>query len=183
MYLADPAPNGEAGQNPFNSLVAVYLVAKDPVSGVLVKLAGEGVLDEHTLRVATTFRDAPQVPFEDLKVDLFGGPRASLSTPAKCGAYQADGEFTPWSGTEPVSVQSPAQDFGVTEGIGGSACASGALGFSPGFQAFSTNTQAGAFTGFHLELTHQDGDQALAGLTDASAGGGRGDAELGAAVH
>ena len=171
LYLADPAPNGEAGRNPFNSLVAVYLVAKDPVSGVLVKLAGEGVLDEHTLRVATVFRDTPQVPFEELKVDLFGGPRASVSTPAKCGGYQADGQFTPWSGTEPVSVQSPAEDFGVTEGVGGAACPGGALGFSPGFVAFSTTPQAGAFTGFHLELTRQDGDQALAGLSMHLPGG------------
>ncbi len=165
LYLADPAPNGEPGQNPFNSLVAVYLVAKDPVSGVLVKLAGEGVLNEHTLRVATTFRDAPQVPFEDLKVDLFGGPGASVSTPARCGAYQADGEFAPWSGAGPVSVQSPAEDFGVTEGIGGSACPAGALAFAPAFRAFSTSQQAGAFTGFHLELAHRDGDQALSGLS------------------
>ena len=62
VYLASPAPNGEAGKNPFGSLVALYLVAEDPVSGVLVKLAGEGELNESTLRVATTFRNAPQVP-------------------------------------------------------------------------------------------------------------------------
>ena len=165
VYLADPAPNGEPGKNPFNSLVALYLVAKDPVSGVLVKLAGEGVLDEHTLRVATTFRDAPQVPFEDLKVDLFGGPRASVSTPARCGGYQADGVFTPWSGTGPVSVLSPAEDFAVTSGVGGSACPTGRLMFAPGFTAFSTNPQAGAFTGFQLELTRPDGDQALSAVS------------------
>jgi hypothetical protein len=165
LYLAEPAPNGEAGKNPFGSLVALYLIAKDPVSGVLVKLAGEGVLDEGTLRVATSFRDAPQVPFEDLKVDLLGGPRASLSTPAKCGGYATDAAFTPWSGTGPLAVQAPGEDFQVTSGIGGSACPAGTLGFGPGFTAFSTNPTAGAYTGFQLELTRPDGDQALSGLS------------------
>ena len=33
LYLAEPAPNGEAGQNPFNSLIALYLVAEDGCGG------------------------------------------------------------------------------------------------------------------------------------------------------
>jgi hypothetical protein len=165
MYLAEPAPNGEPGKNPFGSLVALYLVARDPVSGVLVKLAGEGELDERTLRVSTTFRSAPQVPFDELTVDLFGGPRASVTTPAKCGAYQADGVLAPWSGTAPVSTLSPATDFAVTEGAGGAPCPSGALPFGPGFSAAGTVSQAGAFTGFQLELSRPDGDQALSGVT------------------
>jgi hypothetical protein len=165
LYLAEPAPNGEDGKNPFGSLVAVYLVARDPVSGVLVKLAGEGSLDEHALRVATTFRDAPEVPFEDLKVDLFGGPRASVSTPANCGGYQGDGVFVPWSGTGPALVQSSADDFQVTSGTGGSACPGGTLAFSPGFNAFSMNPLAGMFTGFQLELSRPDGDQALSSVS------------------
>ena len=133
------------------------------MSGVLVKLAGEGQLDEKTLRVATTFRDTPQVPFEDLKVDLFGGPRASVSTPARCGVFASEGVFTPWSGTGPVGVSSAR--FEVSSGVGGGACpCGGALPFGPGFSAFSTNPQAGAFTGFQLELTRPDGDQALSGV-------------------
>ena len=164
VYLASPAANGEAGVNPFNSLVALYIVAEDPVSGVLVKLAGEGQLDEGTLRVSTTFRDAPQVPFEDLKLDLFGGPRASVTTPALCGSYATNASFTPWSGTGPVSVLSPAQDFVVSSGVGGSGCPSG-VPFSPGFTAYSQDLQAGAFTGFNLELTRPDGDQALSSVS------------------
>jgi hypothetical protein len=165
LYLAEPAPNGEAGKNPFGSLVAVYLVAKDPVSGVSVKLAGEGQLNEQTLRVATTFREAPQVPFEDLRVDLFGGPRASVSTPDLCGTYAAEGLFTPWSGSSPTSANSPAEDFLVSSGIGGSECPAGTPPFTPGFAAFGTNTMAGAYTGFTVELTRPDGDQALSGLS------------------
>ena len=59
VYLATPAPNGEPGKNPFGSLVALYIVAEDPVSGVLVKLAGEGHVDERTLQISTTFPQHP----------------------------------------------------------------------------------------------------------------------------
>jgi hypothetical protein len=163
VYLASPAPNGEAGKNPFNSLVALYLVAEDPVSGVLVKLAGEGQVDEGTLRIATTFRNAPQVPFEDLKLDLFGGQRASVTTPALCGPYPTVAVFTPWSGTGPV--RPPVEPFSIVSGVGGSTCPAGSLPFSPGFTAYSQNTQAGAFTSFSLELSRPDGDQALGGLS------------------
>jgi hypothetical protein len=41
VYLAEPAPNGEGGKNPFNSLVALYIVAEDPTLGILGKIAGE----------------------------------------------------------------------------------------------------------------------------------------------
>ncbi len=163
VYLASPAPNGEADRNPFNSLVAVYLVAEDPVSGVLVKLAGEGHVDEGTLQTSTTFRNAPQVPFEDLKLDLFGGPRASVTTPVLCGSYVTDAVFTPWSGTGPVAVTGPGENFQIGSGVGGGPCPAG-QGFGPGFTAYSQSTQAGAFTGFQLELARPDGDQALSGL-------------------
>ena len=164
VYLASPAPNGEAGRNPFNSLVALYLVAEDPVSGVLVKLAGEGHVDEGTQQISTTFRNAPQVPFEDLKLDLFGGPRASVTTPALCGRYVTDALFTPWSGTGPLAVPAPGEDFQVTSGVGGGPCRP-SPGFDPGFAAGSSNRQAGAFTAFHLELSRPDGDQALSAVS------------------
>ena len=169
VYLASPAPNGasEPGRNPFNSLVALYLVAEDPVSGVLVKLAGEGQIDENTLRVSTTFRNTPQVPFEDLQIELYDGPGASVTTPPLCGTYATDGLFAPWSGTGPVAVSSP---FTVTTGIGGSPCPGG-VPFNPGVLAQSENPQAGAFSAFTLELARADGDQALKGLAMHLPGG------------
>ncbi len=165
VYLATPAPNGEAGMNPFNSLVALYIVAEDPASGVLVKLAGEGHVDEGTLQVSTTFRNTPQVPFEELRLELFGGPRASLLTPAFCGGYGTEAAFTPWSGTGTVELSTPGEEFAVTSGAGGAGCPAGGLAFNPGFLAQSTSAQAGAFTGFDLELSRPDGDQALGSVT------------------
>ncbi len=164
VYLASPAPGGEGAKNPFNSLVALYLVAEDPVSGVLVKLAGEGHLDEATGRVSTTFRNTPEVPFEELQVQLFGGPRASVSTAPFCGAHAGEGIFTPWSGTEAVAVSSPANGIEVQAGPGGSSCPGSQLDFTPAFAAHATNTNAGAFTAFTVAIERPDGNQQLSGL-------------------
>ena len=175
--MADPAPNGEAGKNPFSSLVALYLVAKDPVSGVLVKLAGEGELDEETLRVSTTFRNTPQVPFEDLKVDLFGGPRASVSTPARCGALRDRRGVHAVVGDGPGERAEPAEDSRSARASAAAPCPAGGRCRSPrGSRAYSTNPQAGAFTGFQLELTQAGRRSGALGRVDASAAGGRGDA-------
>ena len=116
VYLASPAPNGpqEPSRNPFNSLIALYIVAEDREAGVLVKLAGKGEVNESTGQISTTFANTPQLPFEELQLELFGGSRGSVSTPAVCGDYATEAAFTPWSGTGPVSVLSAAEDFAIT---------------------------------------------------------------------
>ena len=108
------------------------------------------------------FDNAPQVPFEDLKLELFGGQRASLThagvvrslsrlkRPLRRGLERA-----------PSTVSSPAQEFDISTGANGSGCSGSPLAFSPGFVAQSTDSQAGAFTDFALELSRPDGDQAL----------------------
>jgi hypothetical protein len=164
LYLAEPAPNGEAGKNPFDSLIAFYLVAQDEEAGILVKLAGEGKLDPVTGQVSTTFRDTPQLPFEDLKVELFGGQRASLATPGFCGRYQTEAVFTPWSvpfGGPSTNVLSGGEEFQITENCSGGST----LGFAPGFSAQSSNAQAGGFSSFSLGLDRGDGQQQLSGLS------------------
>ncbi len=165
VYLATPAPQGETGQNPFNTLIALYIVAEDQTLGVRVKLAGEGQLNPATGQLTTTFRDTPQVPFQELNIELFGGPRASLSTPARCASYDTQASFTPWSGTGPVEILSPAEEFAITSGPRGAPCPTGALPFAPSFSAASTNVQAGAYTPFSLQIDNPDGDQALSALT------------------
>ena len=64
-----------------------------------------------------------------------------------------------------MDLSSRAGEFNVVSGAGGGGCPGGVLGFSPGFDAQSTNPAAGAFTNFELELSRADGDQALRGVS------------------
>lgn len=156
VYLA------QQNANPFGSLFAMYIVAEDPVSKVLVKLAGEIHLDTGTGRITTTFKNTPQLPFEDLKLELFGGPRASITTPPTCGAYTTEASFVPWS--TPTVAHPASSTFNVTSGPEGGGCTS-PLPLTPGFKAGSTSTGAGAFTGFDLTLTRPDSNQTPTSLS------------------
>jgi hypothetical protein len=143
--------------NPFGSLVALYLVAHDPVSGVLVKLAGEVKPDPVTGQLVSTFKNTPQLPFEDLKLHFFGGSRAPLSTPALCGGYTTTAAIVPWSGNEPSDSSST---FDVVSGPNGSSC-SAPLPFDPSLTAGTTSIQAGGFSPFTMTMSRPDGSQNL----------------------
>ena len=160
VYLATPAPNGEPAQNPFDSLIALYIVAENETLGLRVKLAGQGELNEQTGQITTSFKTTPQVPFEELKLQLFGGPRGPLTTPQSCGGYTATSSFTSWSGADAANRQ-PNRPSRSPAGPGGGACPAGQLPFAPIFQAGSAGNQAGAFTSFTLQLDNPDGDQPL----------------------
>ena len=146
--------------NPFGSLLALYLVVYDPVSGVRVKLAGEVLPDPVSGQLTATFKNTPQLPFEDLTVHFFGGSRAPLGTPALCGLYTTAASIAPWSGEPSAQASS---EFQITSGPNGGPCAS-PLPFSPSLQTGSLNLQAGAFTPFTTTMSREDGQQALQGI-------------------
>jgi hypothetical protein len=158
VYLATPAPGGEAGQNPFASLVAMYIVAEDPISGTVVKLPGKVTLDPATGQIRATFENAPQLAFEDAEIHFFGGSRAPLATPARCGTYTTSATFTPWSGNEAVSSTS---SFQVTSGPNGSSCPGASLPFAPSLAAGTTNINAGSFTPLTTTIGREDGNQSI----------------------
>ena len=151
--------------NPFNSLIALYIVAYDPVSGVLVKLAGEVQPNPVTGQLVATFKETPPLPFEDLKLHFYGGSRAPLGTPALCGRYVTSASISPWSGNPAVAASS---EFQITSGpevlsaVGPvrTGCAS-PLPFTPSLTAGSLNLQAGAFTPFVTTFSREDGNQNL----------------------
>ena len=147
--------------NPFAPPLVLYVLVHDPASGVLVKLAGTVAINPSTDQLTSTFQNTPQVPFEELRLHFFDGPRASLSTPSACGSYETQASFTPWSGSPPAGA---ASSFQITSGAEGSGCAD-PQPLAPAFNAQSQSTQAGAFTSFTLNLKHRDQDQPLSGMS------------------
>ena len=145
-------------ENPFGSLVAMYIVAEDPVSGSLVKLPGQVSLNPVTGQIVATFENTPQLAFEDAELHFFGGERAPLSTPAHCGTYTTNAVFTPWSGNPSVQSRS---SFQITSGPGGGPCPGSSLPFAPSLQAGTTNIQAGAFSTLDTTIGREDGNQNL----------------------
>jgi hypothetical protein len=161
--------------NPFGSLVAMYLYAEDPVSGIRAKAAGEvfenpvtGQLTahfegdpvfEHDPRFAgeSEAQFLPEVPFEDVELHFFGGDRAPLATPARCGSYTTTGTFTPWSGN---ATTESASEFQIVSGPNGSPCQD-PLPFAPSLTAGTTSIQAGGFSPFTMTMSREDGSQDL----------------------
>ena len=163
VYLASPQNFAVFPQeNPFETHVAMYLVAEDPVSGSLVKLPGRVALNEATGQIESTFEDNPQLPFEDAELHFFGGERAPLATPARCGSYTTDATFTPWSGGEPVHSSS---SFQVTSGPNGGPCPGVALPFAPSLASGTTNINAGGFSDLTTTLSREDGQQSIQSVT------------------
>jgi hypothetical protein len=142
--------------NPFGSLIAAYIVAEDPESGIVVKLPGEVSLNPVTGQITSTFKNSPQAPLEEAEIHLFGGSRAPFSTPAHCGTYTTDASFDPWSGGAPVGSSS---SFRITSGPNGGACPGAVLPFAPVLQAGTTNINAGAFSPLVTTIGREDGNQ------------------------
>ncbi len=163
--LPEPVEGGvylaEQNNNPFGSLVGMYLVAQNAKAGVIIKLAGEVALNAVSGQLVATFPNEPELPFEEAKLHFFGSDRAPLSTPPSCGAYTTTASVSPWSGNAPVAASST---FNITSGPDETGCAS-PRPFNPGFAAGSTNVQAGAYTPLTLTMSRPDADQTLAKLS------------------
>jgi hypothetical protein len=140
------------GENPFHSLLAMYIAAE--ADGARVKLAGHIVADPVTGQLTTTFTETPQIPFNDFKLNLFGGRRGALATPNACGAPSTNVSLAPWDGLGATSFSEP---FTTSTG-----CVSG---FAPAFEAGTVSAQAGAYAPFTLSFSRGDSEENFAGAT------------------
>ena len=128
--------------------------------GVHLKLPAEIQANKLTGRLTNLFLGIPrlggnpQVPFSQLRLHVFGGPKAPLATPG-CGAYATHYAFSPWSGLPASEGDAPMQIS--------SDCGKG--GFVPGFEAGTTKSFAGEYAPFTMTLTRQDGEANPASLS------------------
>jgi hypothetical protein len=160
VYVAAPF------DNPFDSLIAIYIAVADPERGIVVKLAGQVEPDPVTGQLTTTFDDNPQVPFEDFKLDFFGGATAPLRTPAVCGTYSTTSQMTPWSAPESGPPAAPSDTYAISQGAGGGICptSEGALPNAPSFEAGTLAPIAAAYSPMVIHLRREDGSQEFSSL-------------------
>jgi hypothetical protein len=151
VFLGQPncAPCG-ANDAQNGNMIRLFLQVQG--SGVIVKLRGSGSLNQSTGRITTTFSENPQLPFDDLKLSLKGGPRAPLANPAVCGAAETTADLTPWS--SPFTPDATPSSFLEVTGCG-------APQFSPSFTAGTINNQAGGFSPLSVTLSRTDQDQSF----------------------
>jgi hypothetical protein len=154
---ATPTPGAE---NPFDSLLALYLVAKAPERGIVVKVAGQLVADQGTGQITAVFERLPQLPYSNLKIHFREGQRAPLVTPSACGEFTSRIDLSPWN--DPSAHAVTSSPFSLAQGIGpNGACPSGAAPFTPQATGGTLNVNSGAYTPFYLHLTRTDAEQEI----------------------
>ncbi|MGN6586074.1 MAG: hypothetical protein ACTHKT_01200, partial [Solirubrobacterales bacterium] len=142
IYQRQPTPGHQLG---------LWLVAD--ALGLHIKLPGELVADNKAGRATAVFRDLPQVPVEEIDLNVWGGPRAPLTNPASCGTYQTNFSFAPHSDDPAVTGQAPMQ---INEGC--------SQPFDPKLKAGTTHPVAAKHSSLIVDLERPDGDQALRGF-------------------
>jgi hypothetical protein len=149
-------------ENPFHTLIGLYLVIESERFGIRVKLPGKVLPDPATGQLTAVFDYIPQLPVEDLTLRFRGGgPLSELATPEVCGTYTTSGEWEPWSAPESGPPARTEDSFAVSQGCSSSASS---RPFHPDFEAGTTNPLAGAYSPLVIKVSRRDGEQELSSL-------------------
>ena len=167
VFVATPYDNpfAEPPEHPHGTLLALYVVARNPERGVVIKVAGKIEPNPVTGQLVTTFEETPQAPFNRFILKFRPGAIAPLVSPPACGAYSAQAELTPWSTPlEPRLVSTTP--FLIEHGVREGPCpAGGTPPFNPAVLAYPIHANAGAYTPFYLKIARQDGEQEITGFS------------------
>ena len=114
---------------------------------------------------ARRITEAPQLPFEDLNLELFKGTLAPLRTPVTCGTFGVETVLTPWSAPE-GALRRPKDAFTIEKGAGAGPCAADAASVPEAtrFSAGTLEPSAGTYSPFILKLARPDGSRLLSGI-------------------
>jgi len=156
VYLATPH------DNPFGSLLALYLNVEG--HGLQIKLAGKVTADPQSGQLTTTFVENPQLPVEELQLQLNPGALGPLRTPAACGTYTSTASLTPWSAPQSGPAATPSDSYAIDRAAGGGACSTPPA--APAFDAGTVTAVSGIYSPFALNLSREDGSPEIAGLDD-----------------
>jgi hypothetical protein len=153
LFLAKPY------DNPFGSLLGLYLVAKDTERAVMIKLSGKVIPDLASGQLTATFERLPQLPYSHFNVHFREGQRSPLATPPACGRYATAIDLVPW--LYPELTFGREVPFALTSGIGGGPCPPALAPFAPQAESGTSNRNAGSRSPFYLHLTRTDAEQEI----------------------
>jgi hypothetical protein len=142
VYLRTPTPGHQFG---------LWLVTD--ALGLHVKIPGEIEPDPTTGRLTATFKDLPQVPVEEIDLNIWGGPEAPLKNPDNCGIYATKFSFAPHSSDPAISGTS---EMKLDEGCG--------KPFAPTLKGGVTEPLAGHYSPLVLDIARKDDEQGLRGF-------------------
>jgi hypothetical protein len=154
LFIAKPY------QNPFGTLLAVYMVASSPARGIFVRSEGKIEPDLHTGQLLVTFENLPRLLYTHFAVTFREGQRSVMISPPACGSYPMRIDLASWA--HPDILLSDTSAFQILHGDGGGPCPSSGLApFHPQLEAGSINPNAGSYTPFYLHMTRTDAEQEI----------------------
>lgn len=161
VYLAkpdDPATATPGAENPFDSLIAIYILAKSPARGTMVKLAGELTPNPTDGTLTAHFDTLPQLPYSELEIAFRSGQRSFLITPPHCGYTPTEIEARPYGSALPYDELSYTL---IKTGADGGACPAGTPPFAPQITSGAVNSNVNSFTPYFVHISRKDTEQEI----------------------
>ena len=164
VFLGEPECSPcSAAQAAEGKVYRLFIEVNSEEYGLVVKLLGDVRANPLTGQLTAEFKENPQLPFSELELKFKDGPRAPLANPQVCGTYTTSSVLEPWSAPFTPSVTSESPFSIDWDGKGGACPAS--MPFDPGFTAGTASSAAGAYSSLTVEISREDREQDLSGVT------------------